>query len=67
MLMKQSDVFEWFNLRKDVDFVVAVYVALIVAGRRTIDNVPVKLRDAVLADLEALGLDGNGQSIEVDE
>lgn len=64
MLTKLSNVIEWLKLRKDVKFVVAVYVALIVAGRRTIDNVPAKLRDAVLADLEALGLDGNGQSIE---
>ena len=67
MLTKLNNVIEWLKLRKDVKFVVAVYVALIVAGRRTIDNVPAKLRDAVLADLEALGLDGNGQSIEVDE
>lgn len=43
---------------------VDLYVALIIAGRRVIAQVPVKLRDAVLADLEALGLDGEGKLIE---
>lgn len=42
---------------------VTIYVALIVAGRRTIDRVPKALRDAVLADLAALGLDGYGQPL----
>ncbi len=45
---------------------VACYVALIVAGRRTADDVPAKLQAAVLADLEALGLDGNGDPIVSD-
>lgn len=39
---------------------VALYVALIIAGRRTFDRVPVKFREAVKADLEAIGLDENG-------
>ncbi len=43
---------------------VDLYVALIIAGRRTIDKVPTKLRDAVLADLTALGLDGEGKPLE---
>lgn len=43
---------------------VDLYVALIIAGRRTIGQVPIKLRDAVLADLQALGLDGEGELIE---
>lgn len=43
---------------------VDLYVALIIAGRRIITQVPIKLRDAVLADLEALGLDGEGKLIE---
>ena len=47
--------------RKDVKRMVAVYVALIVAGRRTADDVPAKLQAAVLEDLAALGLDGNGE------
>lgn len=42
---------------------VAVYVALIVAGRRTADDVPAKLQAAVLEDLAALGLDGNGEPV----
>lgn len=40
-----------------------LYVALIVAGRRTIDQVPARFRDAVLADLAALGLDGYGNPL----
>lgn len=43
---------------------VDVYVALIVYKRRTIEQVPVGLRPAVLAELTALGLDGNGDPIE---
>lgn len=46
---------------------VACYVALIVAGRRNADDVPAKLQAAVLADLEALGLDGNGEPIVNEE
>lgn len=40
-----------------------LYVALIIAGRRTIDQVPLRFREAVLADLNALGLDGQGNPI----
>ena len=39
---------------------VDLYVALIVAGRRSINQVPPKFRDQVIADLEALGLDPDG-------
>lgn len=42
----------------------AVYVALIVNGRMTIDNVSKNLRDVVLEDLKALGLDGQGKPLE---
>lgn len=42
---------------------VAIYVALIIYKRRTIETVPAQLRDAVAADLAALGLDGNGDPI----
>jgi len=42
---------------------VDVYVTLIVYKRRTIDQVPVALKDAVLADLNAMGLGGYGNSI----
>lgn len=40
-----------------------LYVALIINGRRTIDNVPARYKDAVLADLNALGLDGYGNPL----
>lgn len=39
---------------------VAVYVALITYQVYTIDNVPPQLKEAVLAALAALGLDGTG-------
>jgi hypothetical protein len=42
---------------------VDVYVALIVKKRRTIEQVPVQLRAQVLAELTALGLDGNGDPL----
>lgn len=42
----------------------AVYVALIVNGRMTIDNVAKSLQDVVLEDLKALGLDGQGKPLE---
>lgn len=50
-------------IERMTDIMVTIYVALIVAGRRTIDRVPKALRDAVLADLKALGLDGYGQPL----
>lgn len=43
---------------------VAVYVALIVYKRRTIERVPQHLREAVLEELKALGLDGQGEPIK---
>ena len=42
------------------DNMVALYVALIINGRRTYAQVPDKFKAAVRADLEALGLDENG-------
>ncbi|MEF2825325.1 MAG: CD1375 family protein [Peptococcaceae bacterium] len=41
-----------------------VYVALIVNGRMTIDGVSKNLRAVVLADLEALGVDGQGMPLD---
>ena len=41
-----------------------VYVALIVKGRRTIEQVPLSLKQQVLDELTALGLDGNGKPLE---
>lgn len=43
---------------------VDLYVALIIAGRRTIDQVPAKFREAVITDLSALGPDENGEPME---
>lgn len=43
---------------------VDIYVALIIAKRKTIDNVILKYKQAVLDALEALGLDGYGEEIE---
>ena len=42
---------------------VAIYVALIVAKRRTTNQVPARYREAVIADLRALGLDENGDPL----
>lgn len=39
---------------------VALYVALIINSRRTFEQVPAKFKEAVRADLEAIGLDENG-------
>lgn len=41
-----------------------LYVALIIAGRRTFNQVPAKFKAAVKADLEALGLDENGNPVD---
>lgn len=43
---------------------VALYVALIINGRRSFNQVPAKFKDAVKADLEALGLDQDGNPVE---
>jgi hypothetical protein len=42
---------------------VDMYVALVINKRRTLSQVPLSFRDAVEADLLALGLDGNGDPI----
>lgn len=42
---------------------VDLYVALIINKRRTIEQVPAQFREAVMADLTALGLDGNGDML----
>jgi hypothetical protein len=42
---------------------VDMYVALIINKRRTLSQVPIQYRDAVSADLTALGLDGNGDPL----
>ncbi|MFH5185708.1 CD1375 family protein [Paenibacillus sp. TAB 01] len=45
---------------------VTVTVALIIAGRRTFDQVPASIRDDVRADLLALGLDENGKPLPIE-
>ena len=45
---------------------VALYVALIINDRRTFEQVPAKFKAAVKADLEALGLDENGNPVDLD-
>ena len=42
---------------------VDMYYRLVKAGLRTIQKVPDQFRDAVIADLTTLSLDGNGNSI----
>ena len=42
---------------------VDMYIALIIAGRRTFTQVPVKYQPVVHSDLLALGLDDNGLPI----
>lgn len=43
---------------------VDLYCALIIAGRRTIDKIPEKYREAVKKELAAVGLDENGNPVE---
>lgn len=45
---------------------VDLYVALIVNKRRTILQVPTQFREEVMADLKALGLDGNGNPLPIE-
>lgn len=45
------------------DDMVALYVALIINGRRTFDSVPEKLKKAVKEELLSLGLDENGNPV----
>ena len=53
-----------FTLKGGEEDMVAVYVALITYQCSNIDKVPAQLKASVLAQLEALGLDGYGQEIE---
>lgn len=43
--------------------IVTVYVTLIIAGRRTFEQVPANLQDAVEADLLAQGLGKDGKPL----
>lgn len=42
---------------------VALYVALIINGRRTFEQVPPRFKEAVRGDLEAIGLNENGDPV----
>lgn len=42
---------------------VDMYVVLILNKRRTLEQVPAQWRELVAADLEAIGVDGNGDPI----
>ena len=53
----------WLISLKGGDTMVAIYVALIVAGRRTYESVPANLQTAVKADLEAIGLGTDGKPL----
>lgn len=49
------------------DNMVDLYVALIIAGKRTFARVPARYQEAVRETLLALGLDENGDPIEDNE
>ena len=60
-----------FCILKGEMYMTDMYLALVMAGRRTcnpdnkkVRQVPAKYRAAVLADLEALGLDADGNPVE---
>lgn len=54
----------WFvSLGGGEDILVAIYVALIVAGRRIYNSVSVGLKPAVKEDPEALGLGTEGKPL----
>lgn len=46
---------------------VEVYATLIIRGRKTIDQVPKKLRQKVIERLRELGCDENGNPLENEE
>lgn len=47
----------------NIMFMVAIFSGLIAGKRRTIEDVPSHLKEPVLADLAALGLDGHGNLV----
>jgi hypothetical protein len=46
---------------------VDLYVALIISGRRSFSQVPLRYQEAVRADLLALGLDENGNPLPTEQ
>ena len=65
MLKKIKSLIEILARKREVFkmAMVTIYVTLIVAGRRTFDQVPKALKELVKADLEAMGLDENGHPL----
>lgn len=51
------------TLRKGEKMMADIYVGLIVYGRRTIDDIPERFREAVLADLTEMHVDGYGNPV----
>ena len=45
------------------DEMVVVYATRIINGRRTFESVPAKLKEAVKAELEAMGLNQDGEPV----
>lgn len=43
---------------------VDVYIALIIRGRRTLESVPLRIREDVRIELDALGIDGEGNPVK---
>ena len=51
------------NILIGCDEMVVVYATLIINGRRTFESVPTKLKEAVKAELEAMGLNQDGEPV----
>lgn len=56
-----------FLKKKGMILMVEVYATLIIYGRKTIDQVPMKQRQAVIDLLASMGLDPNGNPIETEQ
>lgn len=54
----------WALIKLGGDYVVTVYVTLILKGYKTFAQVPVNLQPAVKAELEALGLGTDGKPLD---
>lgn len=71
MVIQLLNKIKYIFKRKERIRMVDMYLALVIAGRRTCDKtnkevrlVPTRYLNAVLAELEALGLDANGNPVE---
>lgn len=56
-----------FAIRQKGENMIDLYVALIIAGKRTFAKVPDRYKDAVREELLALGLDENGDPIKEED